>query len=231
MTLRPMLSMNVSEFACSANWLTSVFHGLSAGNMAHWPGDWLASVALWLASVAGWLGVESPQPTAQRIADSSITRSINREYLEQPIPEEPLLDSAWLRQQTITPIALNESVVGPASVIDIIKKEAAAFVLPDTHIACGILPCATIGRICEAAGIGCIMHCGHDLGPKTAAMVHVAAAGPAYSLANDCTYYGLEDDFIREPLVIRNGKIAVPDKPGLGIEGDPEKIERYRVDC
>lgn len=153
------------------------------------------------------------------------------EYFEQPIKAEPLTDATWLRQQTTTPIALNESVIGPASVIDIIKADAAAFVLPDTHIACGILPCAIIGRICEAAGIACIMHCGHDLGPKTAAMVHVAAAGPAYSLANDSTYYGLEDDFIVEPLEIRNGMIAVPDKPGLGIEGDPEKIERYRIDC
>lgn len=153
------------------------------------------------------------------------------EYFEQPIKAEPLTDATWLRQQTTTPIALNESVTGPDSVIDIIKQDAAAFVLPDTHIACGILPCAVIGRICEAASIGCIMHCGHDLGPKTAAMVHVAAAGPAYSLANDTTYYGLEDDIIVETFQIRNGTIAVPDKPGLGIEGDPEKIARYRVDC
>jgi L-alanine-DL-glutamate epimerase-like enolase superfamily enzyme len=153
------------------------------------------------------------------------------EYFEQPIPQTPLSDAAWLRRQTRTPIALNESVVGPQSVIDIIRSEAAAFVLPDTHIAGGMLPCAIIGRICEAAGLVCIMHCGHDLGPKTAAMVHIAAAGLAYSLANDTTYYGLEDDITQKPLVIRSGMIAVPDAPGLGIEADREKIARYRVDC
>ena len=153
------------------------------------------------------------------------------EYLEQPIRAEPLADSHWLRQQSSTPIALNESVTDPASVIEIIKSDAAEFVLPDTHIAGGILPCVNIGRLCEAAGLPCIMHCGHDLGPKTAAMLHVAAACPSYTLANDSTYFGLEDDIIEQRLTIVQGKIDVPHKPGLGIEGDPERIERYRVDC
>lgn len=152
------------------------------------------------------------------------------EYLEQPIPAEPLADARWLRSQTNVPIALNESVVGPASVLEILREEAAAFILPDTHIAGGILPCVTIGRICEAAGIPCIMHCGHDLGPKTAAMVHVAATCPAYSLANDTTYYGLEDDVITERIKIEAGSIAVSGGPGLGIEIDPDRLARYRID-
>jgi L-Ala-D/L-Glu epimerase len=153
------------------------------------------------------------------------------EYFEQPIPAEPLRDAAWLRNQTSVPIALNESVVGPASVLEILRAGAAEFILPDTHIAGGILPCAIIGRICEAAGIPCIMHCGHDLGPKTAAMLHVAAACPAYSLANDTTYYGLEDDIITQRLTIERGTMAVPSAPGLGIEGNPERLARYMIDC
>ena len=75
------------------------------------------------------------------------------------------------------------------------------------------------------------MHCGHDLGPKTAAMVQVAAACGVYSLANDSTYYGLKEDITTEPLRIHGGRIAVPNRPGLGVAGDEEKIERYRVDC
>ncbi|MBL8848812.1 MAG: mandelate racemase/muconate lactonizing enzyme family protein [Planctomycetaceae bacterium] len=153
------------------------------------------------------------------------------EYLEQPLPEAPIFDAAWLRLHTKTPIGLNESVTTPASVMEIIKQGAADFVLPDTHIAGGLQPCIDIGRICEAEGLPCIMHCGHDLGPKTAAMVHVAAANAAYSLANDTTYYGLEDDVITERIPIVGGRIRVPARPGLGVEIDPEKLVRYRVDC
>jgi len=155
----------------------------------------------------------------------------NLQYLEQPIPAEPLTDATWLRSQTCVPIALNESVIGPASVLEILQADAAAFILPDTHIAGGILPCVTIGRICEAANIPCIMHCGHDLGPKTAAMLHVAASCPSYSLANDTTYYGLEDDILAERFTIERGTITVPQSPGLGIEVDPERLLRYKIEC
>ncbi len=75
------------------------------------------------------------------------------------------------------------------------------------------------------------MHCGHDLGPKTAAMVHVAASVAAYSMANDSTCYGREDEILTEPFRIQAGMIAVPERPGLGIDVDPEKLARYRVDC
>src|SRR3569623_1231871 len=129
------------------------------------------------------------------------------EYLEQPIPAAPLSDAVWLRRQSRTPMALNESVTDPASVWQILREDAAAFILPDTPQAGGIEPCVKIGHVCEAAGVPCIMHCGHDLGPKTAAMVHVAAACPAYSLANDSTYYGLVADVCVEPLPIVRGKI------------------------
>lgn len=153
------------------------------------------------------------------------------EYLEQPIPAEPLTDATWLRAQSRTVIALNESVTDPASVLAILKADAAAVILPDTPQAGGLLPCIKIGHLCEAAGLPAVMHCGHDMGPKTAAMVHVAAAGASYTLANDSTYYGLEEDICTEPLPIVKGRIAVPDKPGLGIEGDPQKIRHYAVDC
>lgn len=153
------------------------------------------------------------------------------EYIEQPIPAEPLSEAATLRRSTIVPLALNESVTDPASAMQILREDAAEFILPDTHIAGGIQPCVTIGRLCEAAGIPAIMHCGHDLGPKTAAMLHVAAACPAYSLANDSTYYGLENDILLESFQIDAGTISVPTAPGLGCDVDVEMLHRYRVDC
>jgi L-alanine-DL-glutamate epimerase-like enolase superfamily enzyme len=39
------------------------------------------------------------------------------------------------------------------------------------------------------------------------------------------------EDIVTEPFEIKSGTIAVPDKPGLGIEIDPEKLRKYRVEC
>jgi L-alanine-DL-glutamate epimerase-like enolase superfamily enzyme len=36
---------------------------------------------------------------------------------------------------------------------------------------------------------------------------------------------------ITERFSIERGTIAVPVKPGLGIECDPERLARYKIDC
>jgi L-alanine-DL-glutamate epimerase-like enolase superfamily enzyme len=34
---------------------------------------------------------------------------------------------------------------------------------------------------------------------------------------------------LEEPLTVRDGMVAVPEQPGLGIAFDREAVERYRV--
>ncbi len=149
------------------------------------------------------------------------------EYFEQPVPKEELAAAARIREETATPVALNESVTTPAVVLEIIRQRAADVLLPDTYQCGGILGIRKVAALAEAAGMPCVMHCAHDLGPKTAAMLHVVVSSPSFSLANDCTYYGLEGDIITRPFVVERGRMAVPEGPGLGIEVDPAKLERY----
>jgi L-alanine-DL-glutamate epimerase-like enolase superfamily enzyme len=40
----------------------------------------------------------------------------------------------------------------------------------------------------------------------------------------------LAADVVTDPLVPVSGEIRVPTGPGLGLELDPEKIARYRLD-
>lgn len=150
------------------------------------------------------------------------------EYLEQPIPQEMIAEAADLRGKTSTPIALNESVTTLEMVDTILNLGAADVLLPDTQQCGGILAVKKVSVLAEAAGVPCVMHCSHDLGPKTATMLHVVASSPPFTMANDCTYYGLEDDVLAEPFKITQGHMRVPEKPGLGIEVDPEKLAKYR---
>src|SRR5262249_751106 len=120
----------------------------------------------------------------------------NLEYFEQPMPQGLIADAARLRRHTRTPIALNESVTTPEIALQILQLRAAAVLLPDTYQGGGILAVKKVAVLAEAASVPCVFHCAHDLGLKTAAMLHVVASSPGFTLANDCTYYGLEDDVI-----------------------------------
>ncbi len=153
----------------------------------------------------------------------------NLEYFEQPMPADLLDDSARIRKLTSTPLALNESVTTMQVVREILDKQAAAVILPDTYQCGGIWAVKLIVDVAASAGVPCVMHCAHDLGPKTAAMLHLVASTPNFSLANDCTYYGLIDDVISDPFQIERGHIAVPQTPGLGIEVDLEKVRRFQI--
>jgi len=151
------------------------------------------------------------------------------EYFEQPMQRSLIGESARLRRQTKTPLALNESVTTTEIVLQILQLRAADVLLPDTYQCGGILAVKKVAALCEAAGVPCVFHCAHDLGLKTAAMLHVVASSPGFTLANDCTYYGLEDDIITPLHRIEGGFMKVPDGPGLGVTVDEAKLSKYRV--
>ena len=151
------------------------------------------------------------------------------EYFEQPMPLGLIADAARLRRHTQTPIALNESVTTPEVVLQILQLNAAAVLLPDTYQCAGILGVKKVAALAEAAGVPCVFHCAHDLGLKTAAMLHVVTSTPNFPLANDCTYYGLEDDIITPLHRIERGHMEVPEAPGLGVTVDEQKLAKYRV--
>jgi hypothetical protein len=106
---------------------------------------------------------------------------------------------------------------------------AADVLLPDTYQGGSILAVKKVATLAEAAGVPCVFHCSHDLGLKTAAMLHVVASTPNFLLANDCTYYGLEADIITSPHRIDWGYTDVPEEPGLGLNVNKAKLARYRV--
>jgi L-alanine-DL-glutamate epimerase-like enolase superfamily enzyme len=153
----------------------------------------------------------------------------NLEYFEQPMHRTLIAESARLRRHSKTPVALNESVTTPEIVLQILQLGAADVLLPDTYQCGGILGVKKVAALCEAARLPCVFHCSHDLGPKTAAMLHVVASTPNFTLANDCTYYGLEDDILATPFRIERGTMDVPEGPGLGVKVDEQKAAKYRV--
>ncbi len=50
-------------------------------------------------------------------------------------------------------------------------------------------------------------------------------------MANDSTYYGIQDDVLKRRLAIDQGRMQVPAGAGLGVEIDRAQVLRYHVDC
>ncbi len=151
------------------------------------------------------------------------------QYFEQPCRQDLLHELARLRLATKVPIAVNESIRTPLDMIRIVSEKAADYVIPDTPSAGGIAEVKKIAAIAEAAGIPMAMHCGHDLGVKTAAMAHLVASTPGFRFPSDTTVFSLESDLLIEPLPVIEGSVRVPAGAGLGVEVDRAKLDKYRA--
>jgi muconate cycloisomerase len=67
-----------------------------------------------------------------------------------------------------------------------------------------------------------------DTSVGSAAISHLAVSLPTLEWDASVTNQYLADDVVRNPIQVVNGHIVTPDGPGLGIEVDEDKIEKYK---
>jgi len=126
-----------------------------------------------------------------------------------------------LRQQIPIPIAVDEAVHDLESVFLVLDSEVADILVIKPQLAGGL----RIGRqMIQAASereVSSVITSTIEAGIGLAAELHLAAASPAVTL--ECglaTLPLLADDLLTEELLVRNGFLAVPAGPGLGVELD-----------
>jgi glucarate dehydratase len=147
------------------------------------------------------------------------------EWLEDPT--EGIEGMARLRKDFPILLATNMCVVKFDEVPPAFRAGAVDVILGDPHKWGGILPTKKLAAACEILHLGMGLHSGGELGISTAAYLQIVASTPVINHAIDSLYYLLEDDVITEPLIIEEGKIRLPEGPGLGIDLDREKLEKY----
>ena len=140
-------------------------------------------------------------------------------------------------------VIVDEGCWSPQDAMEVVKHGAADLLSIYYTKAAGLLRAMEIGTIGRAAGLPTNVNGSLEGGVGNAANLHLAAAlegtmWPAVITIN--TLAGREqtkvggvfytDDVITEPFAYQDGCLRVPDGPGLGVELDPEKIEKYRVD-
>lgn len=163
-------------------------------------------------------------PTA--ISIGKRLEAIAPEYFEDP--SWGLIGNAAVREKVRIPIATN---MYPAKFDDLgpsIKMGSVDIVLTDIHYWEGPRGVKDLAAVCRTFGLGVSMHSGAEFGIELAAMIHTASTIPEMVTAGDAHYHYLEDDIIAGgKMQYVDGKIAVPTGPGLGVELDEEKMEKY----
>lgn len=155
--------------------------------------------------------------------------TVGPQLVIDPLKTRDLEQVASLRRQTSLPLAAWRTMQSPTDVLAVVRCGAASAVVVDLQLVGGLVPARKCAAIVQAAGMAASLASGPSLGIGIAAMLQIASASPAYSGCNECAHYHLQDDLLVESLEISDGMVAVPQGPGLGIEVDRDKVERYQV--
>lgn len=149
-------------------------------------------------------------------------------WIEEPVwPPENVLGLAEVRDCTGMPIAAGENVGNYADFQRLFEAEAVTFAQPSVIKMGGITEMRKVIALAEAYGIEVVPHSAY-FGPGLIASIHVLAA-----LQNETTVERFYCDFAENPLGDRidcvDGRIRVPQEPGLGADPDMKVLEKLRI--
>ncbi len=151
----------------------------------------------------------------------------NPMWLEEPIRPENVAAMAKLADRVNIPLASGECNYTKYEFRQILEAQALDIIQPDVCVCGGLMEMKKIAAMAEAAYVAIAPH--NPMGPvATTVNVHFALSTPNFLILE----YHPDDvsprkDLLQEPLMVRDGYIPAPTKPGLGIELNEEAIRRY----
>ena len=165
---------------------------------------------------------------------AKLVAPFNLQLFEQPVPDHDIAGMARVRREANAvglPVMADESVLDHASLVRIIKADAADLVKVKVMKQGGFINTRRMIATAEAAGIRCVVGHGFGLGVNTMAEIMLAATSANVIDGLECVGpLKTADDIITRRIDLTRGSLALPDGPGLGVTLDDEKVERYRLD-
>jgi len=152
------------------------------------------------------------------------------QLFEQPVPAEDIAGMVRVRRESGgIPIMADESVLDHASLVRIIQAGAADIVKVKIMKQGGLINTRRMIATAEAAGIRCVLGHGFGLGVNTMAEIMLAATSLNVIDGLECVGpLKTSDDIVTHKLDLASGSHDLPSGPGLGVELDAQKLERYR---
>ena len=157
------------------------------------------------------------------------TRDAALMFLEQPLAAHDLDGLAQLTRHTPVPIGADEGIHSLQDIEAHAKAGAGGVSLKLIKLG-GFTAAVEAARRCDTLGLKINVAAKvAESGIASAAAIHLACALPRIAWGVSLTHIYLAEDLVRRPLQQRQGTIALPDGPGLGVEVDETRIARLRV--
>jgi L-alanine-DL-glutamate epimerase-like enolase superfamily enzyme len=194
------------------------------------------------AEIAATLAMRAAFPATPLCADANCgltlaaarryvaqTRKAKLLFVEQPLRHDDLAGLELLTRATPVPIGIDEGI---HSIADIAAHARAGA----RGVSLKLIKLGGVSRALAAAKLCRRLRLSINVAAKiaessigTAAAVHLACAAPNVAWGVSLTNFYLAEDIVRRPLALRDGFVALPDGPGLGIEVDEAAVARLRV--
>ncbi len=152
-------------------------------------------------------------------------------YAEDPCGAEGVFSArevmAEFRRATGLPTATNMIATDWREMGHAIQLQSVTIPLADPHF-WTMAGSVRVAQLCHEWGLTWGSHSNNHFDVSLAMFTHCAAAAPGNITAIDTHWIWQDGERLtREPLKIVGGKVAVPRKPGLGIEIDMAEIEKH----
>lgn len=153
------------------------------------------------------------------------------DIVEQPLPDRQSAELSWLRANTKALILIDEGVWDVYDAKRNLEMNTADMLHVYVSEAGGIDGSRKIFELSSYYGIDCTIGSMPEGRIGAAASAQVAAAMPNLSThASDIRgFTGYREDVVNEELEILDGSLVVPDKPGIGVTIDFDKLEALKI--
>ena len=168
-------------------------------------------------------------PPAQATVLCQQLEHLNLEYYEDPIHGIPGM--AQLRRRMKAPLATNMCVVNFDHLVHFLHQPCVDVVLADLVMWGGIQSMMELGAVAPLFGFDLTIHSAFECGIGMAANLQVAAALEPVRRGIDFGLENMVNELIVPHIPVHNGRVAVPDGPGLGVQPNWDEIEELRMDA
>jgi D-galactarolactone cycloisomerase len=160
------------------------------------------------------------------------------EWFEEPLKPYDYAGYAYLRSRGIMPIAAGEAHHMAHDFLRLLKEQCIDIAQPAVCACGGLDEARRIAELCKLYGAR-VVPAAWSSGVGLVAAIHYAASLPPYPHAEfeakpqvvefDAEDNALRDEILAEPVRIRNGKFAVSQAPGLGLQLNEDAVRHYTV--